>query len=111
MTDFFGSGLFFPVFRGNVSAEFFADAGYEAYSLGYRDFAAYVDTAGDPDGTLTLAAHIARRRALNPSLPRAAASNLDLSGTALEPHVQRYTVVPLSDGRELALSMSSGIEP
>ena len=108
--DFFGSGLFFPAFRGNVSAEFFADAGYEAYSLGYRDYAAYVDTAGDPDGTLTLAAHLARRRALDPSLPRATASNLYLSGTALDPHVQRYTVAPLSGGRELALSMC-GLEP
>ena len=100
---FNGGGLFFPILRGNASAELFAGAGYEAYGLAYRDYAAFVGTEGDADGTHTLAAHLARRRELDPSLPLAAVSNLDLGGTALEPHVAPYTVLPLSGGMELAL--------
>ena len=100
---FNGGGLFFPILRGNASAEFFAGAGYEASGLAYRDYAAFAGTEGDADGTHSLAAHLARRRELDPSLPLAAVSNLDLSGTALEPHVAPYTVLPLSGGTELAV--------
>ena len=101
---FFGNGLFFPSFQGQASGEFFAAAGYEAFGLGYRDFAAFAGAnPSDPDGIAVLAAHLARIRALDPSLPLATASNIDLRGTALEAHVAPYTIVPLANNASLAL--------
>tara|TARA_B100000768_G_scaffold172499_1_gene180812 strand:+ start:494 stop:727 length:234 start_codon:yes stop_codon:yes gene_type:complete len=71
--------------------------GYEAFSLGYRDFAAFAGASpADQDGSVALASHLARIRALDPSLPLATASNIDLRGTALEAHVAPYTIVPLA---------------
>jgi len=46
--------LYFPVFRGNVSAEYFAAAGYKAWTLSYRDFAAGA-SAAEPTGGALLA--------------------------------------------------------
>ena len=46
--------LYFPVFRGNVSAEYFSAAGYKAWTLSYRDFAAGA-SAAEPTGGALLA--------------------------------------------------------
>ena len=101
---FYGHGLYFPSFQGNASAEFFASAGYEAYGLGYRDFAGFMGSSPtDPDGAVALASYLARIRAFDPTLPLATASNIDLRGTALEAHVAPFTIVPLANGASLAL--------
>jgi len=50
---------------------------------------------------VALASHLARIRALDPSLPLATASNIDLRGTALEAHVAPYTIVPLARNASL----------
>ena len=85
-----GSGKFYPAFGGNASATFFADSGYSAYGLGYRDF-----TAAGPAG---LASYIAQIKDRNPSTPNPVVTNLDMTGDAiLAPHISPYTLVPLAD--------------
>lgn len=97
---FSGSGQFFAAFDGNASAEFFAASDYAAYGLTYRDF-----SAGGAD---TLARYLAHVRTLNPALPKAVVSNLNLSQgsgppLALAEHIEPYTIVPLADNRTAAI--------
>ena len=40
-SHFSGSGLFFPIFQGNASAEMFAAGGFSGWSLSYHDFRAF----------------------------------------------------------------------
>ena len=71
---FSGAGKFFPAFNGSVSAEYFADAGYDGFGLTYRDF-----SIGGPD---VLAAYLERARAIDTGLPKATLTNFDASGDA-----------------------------
>lgn len=113
-----GSGLFFPALHGKASAEFLADGDYSAMGLTYRDFAAGVNSS-DPTGGAHLAAYIDRVRALNPSIPPAVVTNIDLSNdthlvaseaTRANPnpvgHVAPWALIPFGHNRTLAfLSM------
>ena len=69
-----GSGTFYPVFNGNASAKFFADANYDAYGLSFRDFM---------PGHEALASYLGRVRQLNPSTPPAVITNINLTADPL----------------------------
>jgi hypothetical protein len=98
---FFGSGLFFPHFRGNASAQFFADAEFSASGLTYRDFNAGV-SAEDPIGSTLLAQYMAAVRTRNAASPAPVATNVALEGTPLEGLVASYWLTQLNGGRRLA---------
>jgi hypothetical protein len=91
-----GSGTFYAAFSGNASATLFADAGYAAFGLNFRDF-----TSGGADG---LARYLRRVRAARPSGPAATVSNLELpAGDPLAGLLAPHTLVPLPGGRTLGV--------
>ncbi len=109
-----GSGLFFPVFNGQASSRFLGAGGYSAFGLTYREFSVGAN-ASDPTGGVWLAGYIDRVRALDPSLPPAVVTNIDLADdphliaadvTRAQPtppgHVAPWALVPLSGNRTLA---------
>ena len=95
---FFGSGLAYPTFGGNASARYFAATGYDAYGLHWRDL-----TPSATDAGASLARYVDRLRALDPGLPPAVTTNLNLSGTALgAAHVRPWTLVDVGGARASA---------
>ena len=98
---YFGAGLFFPVFGGDASAEFFGRAVYDAFSLAWRDMR----------NTSWLRTYLEQARLHNPALPPAVVTNLDLSagdGLLNAEHIVPYHLINLTGGRRLAyLSLSS----
>ena len=112
---FSGSGLYFPVHRGNVSAEYFAASGYRAWTLSYRDFSAFA-TASEPTGGQGLRAYIDRVRTSNLSVPAPIVSNLNttddpflaealVTRADLTPpgQISPYGLVALPDGRTMGV--------
>ena len=112
---FSGSGLFFPAFEGNASAELLAASGYDAFALNYRDFSAGASKS-EPTGGRLIASYIDRARGLDPSLPPAVVTNLNLTAdpwlieatvtrASATPagHIAPFALVPLADGRTAAV--------
>jgi hypothetical protein len=98
---FYGSGLFFPQFRGNASARFFADSNYSAWGLTYRDFVAFTSPT-DPLGSDGLLAYIADIRVRSPAIPLPVATNVHFVGTPFEDWIATHSVISLADGRRAA---------
>jgi hypothetical protein len=94
---FTGRGLFWDTFRGNASSEFFRAENYDAFALGYRDLAAFVDSDDDPLGDIGLSAYLDRLHT------RPVVTNLNVSGTRLEGRIQTHALVNMSSGRRFAL--------
>ena len=112
-----GSGLFFPAFGGQAAARFIAASGYDALGLDYRDFAAGVNfnRTSEATGGRWLAIYIDTLRSLDPTLPPAVVTNIDLSNDpflsaavvnrthrAPAGHISPFALVPLPDNRTLA---------
>jgi hypothetical protein len=74
---------------------------YSAWGFNYRDFNAFISRE-DPSGMQTLSAYIAQVRTRNPTIPPPVATNIELTGTALEGVITSHALVPLPDGRTLA---------
>jgi ABC-type branched-subunit amino acid transport system substrate-binding protein len=100
---FSGSGMFFPTFRGNASRDMFADAGYNMWSLSFRDFGAGVST-GDPTGADLLVSYITSARARsNSPIPLPTVTNLELDAAdPLAGYVGHHAMVELGGGRRAA---------
>ena len=94
--NFYGSGLFYPLFLGQASNEFFGSARYDAWGLNYRDLAQW-------DGTF-FKDYVAAARAVYPELPPAVHTNLNLTGdpNLTGEEVAPYSLTALEDGRRLA---------
>merc|ERR1719446_720084 len=99
-SHFFGSGLAFPVFKGDASSSLFAEAGYTGFGLTYRDFSAGV-SASEPTGGSFLAEYLAKVAAKKPSLLPAVATNLNITGDThlTADQVAPYKIISLADGR------------
>ena len=93
---FYGSGLFYPLFLGQASNEFFGSARYDAWGLNYRDLSQW-------DGTF-FKDYVAAARAVYPELPPAVHTNLNLTGdpNLTDEEVAPYSLTALEDGRWLA---------
>ena len=93
---FSGSGTFYAAFNGTASATFFADAGYEAFGLTYRDFG-----AGGPEG---LRDYLREVTALDSSMPKPVVTNYDGTGdTVLGDLIDEYSIISLGGGHNLAV--------
>lgn len=92
----YGSGTFYSTFKGNASAEFFADAEYDAFGLTFRDFVG--------DGAEGLASYLRHARGLRPGLPLATVTNYNLDGDeVLGSLLAPYTLVALPGNETLAV--------
>ena len=112
---FSGSGLFFPTFGGQASAQLFAQAGYNAFGLSWRDFSAVQNPNEKPGAAL--AAFIDTVRSTNTDIPAAVVTNIDLTGDATlsaadvhdrasryaAGHIAPYALVPLASARWMAV--------
>ena len=112
---FSGSGLFFPTFGGEASAKLFAQAGYSAFGLSWRDFSAVQNPTEKPGAAL--AAFIDTVRDDNPEIPAAVVTNMDLTGDETlraadvfdrasrlaDGHIAQYALVPLAGGKWMAV--------
>ena len=93
---YFGTGLFFPLFAGQASSEFFGGARYDAWGLNYRDLS--------PWKGAFFKEYVAAARAIYPELSPAVHTNLNLTGDPIltEREVAPYSLTALDDGRRLA---------
>eukprot|EP00939_MAST-03C_sp_MAST-3C-sp1_P002632 g2632.t1 len=98
---FYGGGLFYPTFRGNVSTILFGESGYDAWALGYRDMRAGIGYRGDHTGGKLLGAYIrSAKEASNGTLPNPVVSNLNVSGDPfLSDLIDRYTLIQMKENR------------
>ena len=98
---FFGSGLFYPSFKGVKSAKYFAKSDYDAFTWTFRDF-----TVAATDGK-DLAKFVDWARARDPSLPPAVVTNLNTSVMNNRhlnaSHFSSYTITTLDSGRRVAV--------
>ena len=104
---FFGGGFAFPAFNGNASAYFFAQSGYDAFGLEYRDFIAFEEkTLTGFTGVAGMLDHFDAARALDPTLPSPVITNLVFDGAAspfAADAIVPHTIIPLAN------NMTAGI--
>ena len=100
---FTGSGTFFYAFEGDASAEFFADSGYDAYGLTYRDL-------GAGSNITSLVKFLTKVSADDTDLPPATITNMNATAVtalgSLGSLVQTYTLVDISVGKVGVLSLT-----